>query len=62
MSQARLDIAREIMEEFARSTGLLPEGAPRRYLWTDAIMELLNLLHWARRAVGEPRQLEELLL
>lgn len=29
-------IAAHIMEAFARSTGLEPEGAERRYLWTDA--------------------------
>jgi len=37
MSQSdRLAGARRIMEWFARSTGLEPEGTPRRYLWTDA--------------------------
>ncbi|MEM4700108.1 MAG: hypothetical protein QXT74_04065 [Candidatus Nezhaarchaeales archaeon] len=35
---SRLRIAQELMEEFARSTGLAPGGGvePRRYLWTDA--------------------------
>ncbi|HEX3002232.1 MAG TPA: hypothetical protein VHN82_07695, partial [Methanoregula sp.] len=33
----RLDLAIQILEEFARDTGLDPVAAsPRRYLWTDA--------------------------
>ena len=29
-------VARELMDDFARSTGLSSGEAPRRYLWTDA--------------------------
>lgn len=32
----RTDRSREIMESFARSTGLVDDVPPRRYLWTDA--------------------------
>lgn len=33
---ASLSIAQDLMVQFARLTGLVGEGAPRRYLWTDA--------------------------
>ena len=38
MAGAPVDIslASEIMTDFARLTGLAPEGIPERYLWTDA--------------------------
>ena len=47
----RLDVAKRIMEDFAQSTGLLPEGRPRRYLWTDsfAVFNFLEL----HRLTGE---------
>ena len=51
VSSARLDAARRIMEEFACSTGLLPEGYPRRYLWTDAFA-VFNFLE-LHRLTGE---------
>ncbi len=31
-----ISLASEIMTDFARLTGLAPEGIPERYLWTDA--------------------------
>jgi len=44
------------MEDFARSTGLLPEGSPRRYLWTDAFA-VFNFLE-LHRLTGEGSYLE----
>lgn len=56
MSQSdRLSGARRIMEWFARSTGLEPEGEPRRYLWTDAFA-VCNYLGLAE-ATGDDRLL-----
>lgn len=44
---ASLSVVREIMTNFARATGLSPEKAPRRYLWTDAfaVCSFLELQH-----------------
>lgn len=57
MSQSdRLTGARRIMEWFARSTGLEPEGTPRRYLWTDAFA-VCNYLGLAE-ATGDERLLD----
>ena len=37
MKQDSTGIVNELMEEFARNTGLEPENSnPKRYLWTDA--------------------------
>lgn len=56
MSQSdRLSGAKRIMEWFARSTGLEPEGEPRRYLWTDAFA-VCNYLGLAE-ATGDDRLL-----
>src|SRR5438128_9763314 len=52
----RLSLAAGLMAGFAGSTGLDPEGPPRRYLWTDAFAVCNYLgLHRAR---GTPRDLE----
>ncbi len=48
MKDTDIAAARENMREFARMTGLDPEGAPpRRYLWTDAfaVCNYLGLFH-----------------
>jgi len=57
---SRLDAARELMEDFARSTGLSPEGCPKRYLWTDAFA-VFNFLE-LHRLTGEERYLRLALL
>ncbi len=52
----RLARAREIMDVFARSTGLSSDEPPRRYLWTDAFAVCNYLgLH---EATGEARELD----
>jgi hypothetical protein len=49
----KLSIAREIMEEFAASTGLSrSEEAPQRYLWTDAFA-VCNFLELYRQTRDE---------
>ena len=48
-----IQIARDIMMDFARSTGLEPPGKyPRRYLWTDAFA-VCNFLELWRRTGGD---------
>ncbi|MEM2213019.1 MAG: hypothetical protein QXQ28_06870 [Candidatus Nezhaarchaeales archaeon] len=47
----RLNVARGVMEEYARLTGLHPEGWPRRYLWTDAFA-VFNFLELYRLTGG----------
>lgn len=56
MSQVRVEQCRDIMLEFAKSTGLSGESPPRRYLWTDAyaVCNYLTL----HRVMGEERFLE----
>jgi hypothetical protein len=51
-----LTLAVDLMTDFARRTGLDPEGEPRRYLWTDsfAVCNYLEL----ERLTGERRFLE----
>ncbi len=46
------EVARSLMDEFARRTGLSPLGPQRRYLWTDAFA-LTNYLTLFRRT-GDP--------
>ncbi|MFP3949053.1 MAG: hypothetical protein ACLFWG_10015, partial [Longimicrobiales bacterium] len=55
-SSAALAESRELMDEFARSTGLVSAQPPRRYLWTDAyaVCNYLGL----REATGEEEYLE----
>lgn len=57
--QARLRLARQLMVEFARDTGLEGEGPPRRYLWTDAfaVCNFLGL----HRETGEGLELDRAL-
>jgi len=50
---AKTATTRKIMDEFARSTGLASDLAPRRYLWTDAFA-VCNYLGLSR-ATGERR-------
>ena len=56
MDRNDVTLASELMLEFARRTGLDPEGEPRRYLWTDAFA-VCNFLAIAR-ATGEDRYTE----
>jgi len=53
VQDASLSVVREIMTEFAHLTGLSPEKAPRRYLWTDAFA-VCNFLELYKRT-GESR-------
>lgn len=55
----RADLSREIMESFARSSGLVGELSPRRYLWTDAFAVCNYLGLWT--ATGEDRYRESAL-
>ncbi|HEV8632081.1 MAG TPA: hypothetical protein VGV61_17330 [Thermoanaerobaculia bacterium] len=48
-------LAHELMRAFARDTGLVGEGPPRRYLWTDAFA-VCNFLG-EHRELGDPEAL-----
>lgn len=56
---SRLRIAQELMEGFALSTGLAPEGGaePRRYLWTDAFAVFNYVELYRLTGEGRYRQL-----
>lgn len=56
--QAGWRLARLLMEEFARVTGLEGEGPPRRYLWTDAFA-VCNFLGLYRQG-GETGEVNDL--
>lgn len=51
-----VNLAQSLMDEFARTTGLVGDAAPRRYLWTDAfaVCNFLGL----HRETGEKRYLQ----
>ena len=57
--QAGLRLARRLMDEFARDTGLEGDAPPRRYLWTDAFA-VCNFLGLHRES-GEGRELDRAL-
>ncbi len=50
------ELAQELMDDFARNTGLTGECPPRRYLWTDAFA-VCNFVGLSRRT-GEARYRE----
>jgi hypothetical protein len=50
------DLAQSLMLDFARSTGVVGEAKPRRYLWTDAF-GVCNFLG-SHRATGDDRFLQ----
>ncbi|MDD1683853.1 MAG: hypothetical protein LUO98_08475 [Methanoregula sp.] len=52
------ELARGLLDEFARETGLAPEAAsPRRYLWTDAFAACTHLGLSRTTGSGECREL-----
>ena len=55
----RLELARTLMDEFARETGLEGGAEPRRYLWTDAFAVCNELTLHTR--TGSPHHLERAL-
>ena len=52
------DEADLLMRRFAERTGLDPERAPRRYLWTDAFAVCNYLALWRITGAAEPQALE----
>ncbi|MBA2246070.1 MAG: hypothetical protein H0W11_14025 [Gemmatimonadetes bacterium] len=59
MSDERLELANELMADFADRTGVSSAAPPRRYLWTDAFA-VCNLL--GLHSAGGPEAQRELAL
>ena len=57
MKRETLDVAEKIMIDFAYRTGIMGEGKPRRYLWTDAFAVCNFLGLYLRRGDERYRQL-----
>ena len=56
MVDARAQQASRLMDAFARDSGIIGDGSPRRYLWTDA-HAVCNWLALERRS-GDPHYLD----